>query len=357
MSPTMRQIVPKELIRPLTILGKHDWLSWRPNHTEPPSTGYELHIPDDPALDDHEDVIDRIHMIKRYDNFLLCKLFAHSKALAAGPKLLRPTSEQCEALNHVDVNVAFDEYEQPFPVFIMEVPAEFRLQLSERFGEVCPRFVTNLHDRRSQYIFSFCEQGPDGGGTGNIMSPRRYWKTIEEALRFSIDEGNDIQLGEVLQRVAVNFGLLLTRFGAKDLGPVDPAAHAKNCRNANRKSKRKADRAKALLAATMNLIDFEQEVVFFENVKTSEPNPDADGAMKRPHWRRGHFRRQPCGEGRKQRKLIFVKPCFINSAFFHGDHCDTEYRIHSQQRSSGVSAEGTDAGNGTHNSNDTSNLH
>ena len=36
------------------------------------------------------------------------------------------------------------------------------------------------------------------------------------------------------------------------------------------------------------------------------------GTVKQ-HWRRGHWRNQPCGEGRKQRKLIWIRPVIVNS--------------------------------------------
>jgi hypothetical protein len=55
--------------------------------------------------------------------------------------------------------------------------------------------------------------------------------------------------------------------------------------------------------------------------------------LKRPHWRRGHFRRQPCGHGRSQCRLVFVRPCFINAGHFHGDLADTSYSIHAVQTS------------------------
>ena len=47
---TMRRLVPDELITPLKILGKYDWLRWTPIDTSPPSTSLELRFPPDPAL-------------------------------------------------------------------------------------------------------------------------------------------------------------------------------------------------------------------------------------------------------------------------------------------------------------------
>lgn len=40
---------------------------------------------------------------------------------------------------------------------------------------------------------------------------------------------------------------------------------------------------------------------------------DGDGthASPRLHWRRGHYRRQPCGTGRKEHKIIWLEPCLV----------------------------------------------
>ena len=40
---------------------------------------------------------------------------------------------------------------------------------------------------------------------------------------------------------------------------------------------------------------------------------DGDGthASPRMHWRRGHYRRQPCGAGRKEHKIIWLEPCLV----------------------------------------------
>jgi len=40
---------------------------------------------------------------------------------------------------------------------------------------------------------------------------------------------------------------------------------------------------------------------------------ESTGAGVRLHWRRGHFRRQVCGEGRAQRKMIWIKPHKVGS--------------------------------------------
>lgn len=223
------------------------------------------------------------------------------------------------------MNVSFDDYEQPFSTFLLELPQEYRRRLTERFGEECPVVVVTHHDRRSKYIITCCERVDSKNNAMTIMSPKPGWKTIEDALRFSVEEGNDLDQAEVVQRIALNFGLLMTHYGVTDIGPIDPASHAKHLRNARRSNRAKAERARALLDAEINLIQFEQDVVLYDRHPGPRSDAEVDGEQRRPHWRRGHFRRQPFGHARAERKLIFVKPVLVNAARFHGDIADTEY--------------------------------
>jgi hypothetical protein len=322
---TMRRLVPDELITPLKILGKYDWLRWTSRETPPLSTSVEVRLPTDPALLKFHQLIPLLRGLVEVQAPHLFELYTYSKALAEGPKLLRPAAEQCEALEHVDVNISFDDYVQPFPTFLLELPEAYRRRLTDRFGFECPQLVVTHHDSRTKYILSFRSACPSGESTCHIMSPR--WNTVEEALRFSEDEGNDLDQSEVIQRVALNFGLLMTYYGVRDRGPADPQSHATHLRNARRRNKGKADRARHLLDAEINVIEFEQDVVVYDRSETQHSDSEGDGSTRRTHWRRGHFRRQVCGHARSGRKLIFIKPILVNAHRFQGDVADTEYRL------------------------------
>lgn len=333
-TPTMRALLPKELITPLKLLGKYDWLTWWPSDTTPPSTSYRTAIPDEPCLREHSLFLQRLRMIGRMEGGALIRMYAYSKTLASGPKLLQPTAEQCEALRHVDVNVSLGEYEQPFASFIVELPMEFRKTMTEAFSWPCARFVVNYHDRRTGYLLSFCERGPSEPGSFNVISPRPEFATIEHALQYTAEQdGDDLRQGAVLQRIACNFGLLLTRFGVRDHGPPDPNRLAKQTRQGRSGNARKAGKAQALADAAISRIAFQQDVVFFDEIKGSERS-EPTGQKKRTHWRRGHFRRQRHGIGLSERRLVFIRPMLINAEHFHGDLADTEYRISIPQSAS-----------------------
>lgn len=335
-TPTMRTLLPRDFIAPLKALGKHDWLTWQSRTTGPPSSGVTFQIPDDPSLEEHEDFIFKLQFGLRGDGPNALRMFAISKTLASGPKLLRPTTQQCEALRHVDVNVSLSEYQQPFPAFLVEIPNEFRRRLTEEFAWQCPPFVLNYFDEKTRYLLSYCEHGISQPTTGNIISPRKQFQTIEQALRFRRDDnGPDLQQGGVLQRIACNFGLMLTRFGVREAGPPDPKSHARNKRQLRSPNFRKARRAQAFTDASFNQIEFEQDVVFCSDDRSSNGPSNPSGRQNRTHWRRGHFRRQRCGAGLEQTKLVFIRPCLINPEHFDGDLADTEYRISARDVSRG----------------------
>ena len=47
---TMCRLVPEDLITPLKLLGKYDWLRWTPIDSSPPSNSFELRLPSDSLL-------------------------------------------------------------------------------------------------------------------------------------------------------------------------------------------------------------------------------------------------------------------------------------------------------------------
>lgn len=56
--------------------------------------------------------------------------------------------------------------------------------------------------------------------------------------------------------------------------------------------------------------------------------PGVEPRDVRPHLRRGHIRNQVCGEGRAERKRIFVPPCFVNGdPSFHPKRDHYEVRL------------------------------
>lgn len=323
-TPTMQSILPRELIGPLKKLGRTEWLEIVTN------ADHHTFVVHDSVCDTLADDPDFLDTLLQADGSLLLQLLAYSKLLANGPKVVQPTCEQCEALAHVDLSLRFCEYEQPFPVFLVEVPAGIQQQFTEEYSFPCPRFVIPFHLRPENFLAVLCARSgnDDSGGVFTVFSRNVFDETMEDTMRVvKTCDGPDYQQGAVLERIALNLSLLLTRYGFRDDGPINPKAFQKQTKLANSKSKRKRERAQRLLDAAINRVEFNQDVQFFNKISMTEDSGESTGMLKSPHWRRGHYRRARVGIGRTDSRLVFVRPSFINSQHFDGDRADTQYRI------------------------------
>jgi hypothetical protein len=314
---TFRSLLPDPVIDLFKRIGKYDWLQFI-------DTDWRLTLPTE---------YQRLYLRYRQDRYAPWNRdpfdcapvddFVMSKCLSGGPKLLCPTVEQCESLKKVDINIAFKDYQQPFPTFMVEFPEDFRRDLSDDYGCECPFAVIAYHNanmimtvalRRSQVNVS------------RVMSGK--WTTIEEGLRNRIidddEQADDVNQAEAVQRIAINFGLLLMYYGVKETGYANPD-HDNLARLAKKKNKDKAERAQRLLAGEIQCIEFAQEVVAHITRQSRDYVPGS--GTKCVHWRRGHFRNQPYGAGRTNKRIVFIKPILINSDRFVGDVADTAYSL------------------------------
>ena len=60
------------------------------------------------------------------------------------------------------------------------------------------------------------------------------------------------------------------------------------------------------------------EIVTFFDMLEIGYQSEADSTKKKPHQRRGHWRRTKVGKGRTETKFVFIKPMLINSHRFVG---------------------------------------
>jgi hypothetical protein len=134
--------------------------------------------------------------------------------------------------------------------------------------------------------------------------------------------------------------MMMSLYTVKLAGPLD-AANYKIWQQEARATRRggiptrRALEAQQKLAAAMQLIQFDQKVEFYDEVEEAievGQGVDIEKLHKSPrsHWRRGHFAMQPCGIGRRERKMIFRKPVLVRAKYFLGDIKDASvtYTIH-----------------------------
>jgi hypothetical protein len=326
-APTMHCLVPKELIEPLTKLGRTDWFRIL---THPEGHRFELDLSVLNTLADHPAFLQVLAEIYQADSGSLIQFLAYSELLASGPKIVQPTVDQCEALIHVDLNLKFRDYEQPFPAFVVEIPTEIRQRLTEKYLITCPRFAVPYFDRSSSFLAVICNQGDAGASDGifTVFSRNSLNEPMETPLqKINGEDGNDFRQVVDIQRIALNLSLLLTRYGFENCGPLNTRAYAKQLKASKSKSMAKRLRARRLLDSSFSAISLSQDIQFVNKTEAALAAGENEGSLKSPHWRRGHFRKARVGTGRSETRLIFVRPSFINAGHFNGDLSDTQYRI------------------------------
>lgn len=275
-----------------------------------------------------------------------------AKALAGGPKIFRPTPDQCEALQHAEARYSFKDYRQPFPVIILEIPQEYKEILKVKYDiQDSPQYVLVNHDEKNRFITVSAFYNRANIIT-HITPDRVEYETIEASLTQNRDRRRDsmgapssesekeFDAAENVQRLGINFAMMMSLYSVKVLGPLDPSGYKQWKQESTHRRRggeftNRAKEAQAKLAAAMHLIQFNQQVSFYDEIEEHievAQGVDIEKLHKSPrsHWRRGHFAMQACGIGRKDRKMIFRKPLLVRAKYFLGDMKDAAvtYTMH-----------------------------
>lgn len=227
--------------------------------------------------------------------------------LLDGPKTFKPTREQCQALENVDVNLMLTDYAQPFPAMLVEVdypPFSSVLCFHHKGMLSC-----TLHTKDHEHDI--------------ITTVRQSERPVEDSLR-KFDESCrvDAVLAAKALRVACNSCLALVHYGhmSEHLFPKEVA----NDRKLAAEQTERGQRARERLPLAVQKISFSQEVRIHRTRTAHANETGVAGSSKGPHWRRGHWAMQPCGPGRSERKRILRAPVFVRFDLFVGDKADTE---------------------------------
>ena len=363
--PMLDHLLPRAFHQPIKWLGRQPWLKiWHEEGRMNAKIDYNIR----PTTADYEDYgaealqkARELLMIASQSSSSMMYLYQLGEAIANGPKLFRPTKDHCIGLENTLVTVPFEEYEQPYPTIILELPADYREHLKEHYVvDEAPRFVL-CHKHSSGMITATAWFGKDELSV-NVIQPSDT-ETVEEVIRrnraksetnsqvdftlltrqYGHDEaeailrstyealGDDAPLtgffavSEAVQRLGLNFALMMTEMGTRIVGPLDKH-HNKHVRQLKSSKEKDRKRAKRLLASAVHLVEFEQEVKFYDvKIQNIDSDAPSDGKRKapRPHWRRGHWKMQPCGKGLQKRKKKFIKGLMVMKQHFVGDVADT----------------------------------
>lgn len=246
-------------------------------------------------------------------------VYAVTRLMAAGPKVFRPTAEQCSSLEHVAISIPMADYRQPYPAMLVELPAEYRADVDRRTGGVpkCPRYVIVHHWPVDSVLMTGCQITDKAGLPAELVylfGDKAKDGVIEDVMGIYLNSDKaESALLEAITRVALNLMLLLAHTSSR-LVPTDPAGLAK-CREKLKKGIR-PDLQRREIAHHVHAVVPDREVI----VRDTRNAPAGIGTHGSPacHWRRGHWRAAP-GFGAAKGKgevvpLVFVRPCLVYGA-------------------------------------------
>lgn len=249
----------------------------------------------------------------------LMESYVTARFMVNGPKVFRPKANNCFAMEAIRPQVSFNEYQQPFDTFAVEFPLEY--SEARKVDGIKPIAII-LH-RNTNFMLSSV-LWDSGYSTENSFGPRDEEETIEQMLlrghgkvweeSLPVTE-KETDYTESAVRLGVNACMLLTHYGCKKIGYTNREHADRLQRRLLKKTKNSLkEQNERELKTQAVLYDFDQEVKLYDEVEENAP-VKSDGVASRrprPHWRTGHWRSQPFGTGRLERKRIFIKPVLIN---------------------------------------------
>jgi hypothetical protein len=270
--------------------------------------------------------------------------YVMSRTLSEGPKLFTFDALTCEALENFDLSVSTADYLQPFPSVVIELPADYSQRRVVPFeeGQHRPDFVIIRHE-----LVAGCVLVTAHMTSGQVLTRllkldwawtleemwekgRRSWEA-KDTLAMTAEES---ALGSALSKLALNVCLLATAYGVRCLGPGNPSHYERLKRYAKlarRRGPEQVQQAEAELRVAPLRYAFAQEVTLYHREEAGHGGlPDGRGGWTvAPHWRRGHWRSQPCGPGRQERRRVAIPSVLVNAHRFLGSPGDTvaTYRV------------------------------
>lgn len=340
----LSHLFPKEWHKSIKWLGTKQWLTAFDDGAD--TVTYQIDKNCYISADEYEkygqETIKRaLYLIDQYAGMGGCAsaffLDTVAKMMADGPKLYRPTINQCMAFENTQVNIDFDFYQQPYPVTLIELPDEYKKHIKEEFNVQTPPSYVFCYKMENGIIVTSAWFSANNNIV-NILVPKPKWKDIEEAIcnknRTDYTNGQidpkatdqDFDVATLVQRLALNFSLGMTMLGVREIGPLHPHQHELHARTLKnpKANARKRERAQEYMLAPIKLIEFAQNIEFYSiEREPTEGSGEGTHRSPRPHWRKGHYRRQRHGAGNTLSKLVFIKPIMVMRRNFVGDLADT----------------------------------
>lgn len=273
----------------------------------------------------------------------LMSVYLKSKIFAEGPKLFSLSTEKCEALENVPLNLSCDNYEQPFPVMIAEFSSDYStnrlaqydvpdmtwISENKKRTHHRPVFAVMYHSKENNALVLSIAM--DSRSDMTLILKTSDELTLEEVFdqfacktlgSFVLNE-EEMILSRKIYRTMCNLSMLCCDYGYNEIkDPVREKLLKKN------NTKHQELNEINLLTRPMQY-ELNQNVTLFQKKDIKLQECGETGRTLKPHWRRGHWRIQAYGEGKLLRKRIFIHAVFVNPMYFGGDFSDitTNYNL------------------------------
>lgn len=265
-------------------------------------------------------------------NTQMVATFAIGESLIEGVKILDLEGVDFDSLEDIEINVSVEDYTQPFPTVVIKIPESY----AKRFKNLEePQFVILHHDSKLNVIITtvILKRVETLLKVYGLVLLNDF-PTVEKAMSHVVGEemfrdSDDIGKLEKhdyrsLIRACLNLCLLVDEFGLKRVGPENPGFVNQLTRIRDRvKEPERRRKAQEQINKEPIIYSFAREVKLSPPVPRIKGEGSNDKLLIDPHWRRAHFRMQPCGPGRTERKRIRIERMFIGKKRFGGDASET----------------------------------
>lgn len=237
-------------------------------------------------------------------------MWANSCWLALGPKIARPSAAQCEALENVCVNIPVADYSQPYPALLVDLPD----------GRYPPFKAVLCHHLPHHNLLNCQLLSPPDHEDDIVTTVALDGQDIEKSLVIFDKDCLDVQhIAPLALRVAVNLCLAMVHYGchADYLLPKEVAVD----RHYAREQSERGRKAQTRLPLALLRVSFRQEVELSRKEAMDGVGPPRMESSREVscHWRKGHWRRTPCGKDHSDRRLTFIKPVLVRADKFIGE--------------------------------------
>lgn len=230
--------------------------------------------------------------------------------LRDGPKIVRVTKEQYQALAQVEVRLELNDFTMPYQAVLVD--------LSDCGGLHYACLAHRAEDGLLSLV-SYSKDHKDDITTAIYQHDGRF---VEASLEKFDDAAADVAAATCQTlRVTCNMLLALTNFGcqAKLIFPDEARRDRRLAAEQNDRGRR----------AVVRLREAPQEITFWREVvlhhtEGSRPKSDTTGKEMPFHWRRGHWKMVAHGPHHSLRKRAFIPPCMVRADLLTVEKSDTE---------------------------------